>query len=212
MKALLICNGDMPSRNFLMSILGNYDFIACADGGANLAYKLKIQPNFIIGDLDSIEEKVKNFFQKKGSEIILDTDQDSTDIEKSVKFLINRGYTSIDIVSALGDRIDHNLGNLSVLVNFHKKAKLRIIWESGEIFFVTGKFSFEVNKGDVISLVPLGRKAFVSKTLGLKFKLKNENLVFSGKGISNVAVANKVSIYVKQGGVFVIRKIVGLKV
>lgn len=211
MKAILICNGDAPSRDFLMKILENYDSIACADGGANLAYKFKIQPDFIIGDLDSIEERVKNFFQGKGSEIILDTDQDSTDIEKSVKFLINRGYTSIDIVSALGDRIDHNLGNLSVLVNYHRKAKLRIIWEDGEVFFATDKFSFEVNKGDVISLIPLGRKALISKTIGLKFKLKNESLVFSGRGVSNVAVANRVSIYVKRGGVFVIRKVIRQK-
>lgn len=207
MKAILICNGNAPSESFLKKIVKNYNSVACADGGANLAYRFGIQPDFIIGDLDSIEENVKDFFKRKGVEIIYDSDQNSTDIEKAVKFLIHRGYVSIDIISAIGDRLDHNLGNLSVLVNYHGRARLKIIDEKTEVFFATGKFSFKANKGDIISLIPLGRKVFISKTIGLKFKLQNESLTFSGRGVSNVATAKRVLIHVKRGGVFVIRKL-----
>lgn len=205
MKAILICNGNAPSKQFLRKIVRNYDVIACADGGANIAYRFKIRPDFIIGDLDSVDETVLNFFREKGTEIIYDSDQNSTDIEKSVKFLISKGCTSIDIVSAIGTRVDHNLGNLSVLVNYHKKANLKIIDEGSEIFFAAGKFSFVANKGDIISLIPLGRKAFILRTTGLKFKLKNENLTFCGRGVSNVAIGRKVSIHIGKGGVFVFK-------
>ena len=191
----------------MKKILKNYDFIACADGGANIAFKFKIKPNLIIGDLDSIKPKVKRFFIKKGIPIIYDPDQDSTDIEKSVKFLINRGFTRIDIISAIGDRLDHNLGNLSVLVNFHKKARLKIINRSLEILFVADKISFKTNIGDRISLIPFGEKAKGVTTTGLKFKLNNEDLNFSGRGISNIATGKMVSIKIKKGGVFVVRKI-----
>lgn len=211
MKAILICNGNAPAGSFLKKIIKNYDAIACADGGANLAYRFEIQPNFIIGDLDSIEKNVKDFFERKGVEIIHDSDQNSTDIEKSIKFLIRLGYTSVDIISAIGDRIDHNLGNLSVLVNYHRRARLRIIDKGIEILFASGKFLLKVNKGDIISLIPFGKKVFISKTIGLKFKLENESLIFSGRGISNIATANRILIHVKRGGVFVIRKLSTLK-
>lgn len=205
MRAILICNGDAPSKQFLRKLIRNYDVVACADGGANIAYRFGIRPDFIIGDLDSVSENVVNFYQKKGTEVIYDSDQNSTDIEKSVKFLIHKGCTSIDIVSAIGNRIDHNLGNLSVLVNYRKKANLRMVGEGSEIFFATGKFSFRANKGDIISLIPFGRKVFVLKTVGLKFKLKNENLTFSGRGVSNIAIGSKVTIHIGKGGVFVFK-------
>ncbi len=207
MKAILICNGDAPSNKFVKNLLKNYDIIACADGGANLAFKFKILPDFIIGDLDSIKPEVKNFFERKKVKIFQDTDQNSTDIEKSTNFLISRGITHIDIVSAIGgDRIDHTIGNLSVLVNYHGKAKLKIIDEGIEIFFVKGKFSFETERGDFISLIPLCSKAYGVKTKGLKYKLNNETLIFSGRGISNVATGKRVSIEVKRGGIFVFKK------
>lgn len=207
LKSLLICNGNVPKAKFLRSIIKNYDAIACADGGANIAFKFGILPDFIIGDLDSIKQDVKKFFERKNVKIIHDTDQDSTDIEKSVKFLLSRGFTHIDIASAIGDRIDHNLGNLSVLVNFYAKAKLKIIDETMEIFFTKDKITFKTNKGDSISLIPLGLKADGVKTKGLKFKLNNETLIFSGRGVSNVAMGKRVSIEIKRGGLFVIRKI-----
>lgn len=205
MKAILICNGNAPSYKFIKILLKNYDIIACADGGANIAFKFKILPDLIIGDLDSIKPKVKSFFEEKGVEIIQDINQNSTDIEKSIRFLVSRGATHIDIISAIGNRIDHNLGNLSVLVNYHDKARLKMIDEKMEIFFVKGKVSFEAKQGDLISLIPLCAKAFGVKTKGLKYKLNNETLIFSGRGISNIATGKKISIEVKKGGVFVFR-------
>jgi thiamine pyrophosphokinase len=187
-------------------ILKNYDFIACADGGANIAFNFKIEPSLIIGDLDSIKPKVRKFFAKKGIPIIYDPDQNSTDIEKALKFLINQGFKQIDITSAIGDRLDHNLGNLSALVNFHGKAKLRIIDKSMEIFFVTDEISFEANPGDRISILPLGENAEGVSTRGLKFKLDDDVLSFSGRGISNIASGRRVLIKVRKGGLFVFRK------
>ena len=32
-----------------------YDYIICADGGANHLYKMDIIPDYIIGDLDSVK-------------------------------------------------------------------------------------------------------------------------------------------------------------
>jgi thiamine pyrophosphokinase len=91
-------------------------------------------------------------------------------------------------------------------VNFHGKAKLRIIDKSMEIFFVTDEISFEANPGDRISILPLGEKAEGVSTRGLKFKLDDDVLSFSGRGISNIASGRRVLIKVRKGGLFVFRK------
>lgn len=64
-------------------------FIICADGGANRLYdafpdKLSnFLPAVVAGDLDSIRPDVQQHFQKAGSEIVDQSqDQDTTDLQK----------------------------------------------------------------------------------------------------------------------------------
>jgi thiamine pyrophosphokinase len=50
------------------------DILICADGGANRLYELEttresLIPKAIVGDLDSLSEKVKNFYEHKGTYI-----------------------------------------------------------------------------------------------------------------------------------------------
>lgn len=44
--------------------------IYCVDGGANIAYKYGILPHYIIGDLDSIDEKILKYYENKNVNII----------------------------------------------------------------------------------------------------------------------------------------------
>lgn len=68
MKACILLNGKIEDLNFLKKTIDkeNYDYIICADGGANFLYKIKVVPDYILGDLDSVELKVKNYFKEKG--------------------------------------------------------------------------------------------------------------------------------------------------
>ncbi|MCH7973671.1 MAG: thiamine diphosphokinase, partial [Bacteroidetes bacterium] len=55
-KCIIIANGKCPKKSELKYFVEQgYSTIICADGGANSALKLKINPDYIIGDLDSIE-------------------------------------------------------------------------------------------------------------------------------------------------------------
>ena len=61
-SALLICNGEPPSRALARRLVSEVDLIVAADGGADVARRLGIYPHVIIGDLDSITESTKRFF------------------------------------------------------------------------------------------------------------------------------------------------------
>ena len=65
MKSCIILNGKINDYKFIKSIIKNenYDYIICADGGANHAYEMEIIPDFIIGDLDSAKENIVDYYR-----------------------------------------------------------------------------------------------------------------------------------------------------
>jgi len=68
----------------------------CADGGANRLYdwnkkkqdRLYI-PTKIIGDLDSLREETKKYYQENDCQIIRDSNQDNTDLGKCLEYLVS---------------------------------------------------------------------------------------------------------------------------
>ena len=59
MKVCIVLNGSINDYNKTKNIIKNqnYDYIIGADGGCNHLYKMDILPNYVIGDLDSINDK-----------------------------------------------------------------------------------------------------------------------------------------------------------
>lgn len=89
----------------------------CVDGGANRLYewrsvnkKLKTNnnndldefvPDYICGDLDSVETHIIEYYKLKGTKIIRLNNQDLTDFTKTLKFAVNcvnNGETDADLI------------------------------------------------------------------------------------------------------------------
>ena len=61
-KCIIIANGKSPTRRVVEYFFKKgFNTIICADGGANSAKKIGVIPDFIIGDLDSVENKVLKY-------------------------------------------------------------------------------------------------------------------------------------------------------
>ena len=104
-SCIIIANGDSPKRGIIKYLLKNgAESIIAADGGANTSFKLGIVPDFIIGDFDSVKPKVKKYFADK-SELIHIERQDDTDVEKALKFAIEKQYKTVYLLGGTGDRL-----------------------------------------------------------------------------------------------------------
>lgn len=201
--ALIICNGEIPPKKFLLPLLKKKPFILCADGGANKAKIVGITPQCIIGDLDSITEKTKRYFSS--IPIIHLTDQYTTDLEKALNYLVAKGFASATIIGAMGERPDHTLSNFSILVKYHSKIALKFFDERCTVEVVRKKISFKTKVGQQISLVPMGKCSGIV-TKGLKYPLKNESLELGVReGSSNEATKTTVSITVKKGSLLLFK-------
>ncbi|MDD8017983.1 MAG: thiamine diphosphokinase [Bacteroidota bacterium] len=202
-SALVICNGEMPSKKLLLPLLRKKPFIICADGGANKARAFGITPHVIIGDLDSITRQTRHFFSSVP--IIHVADQYSTDLEKALNYLLANRYTSATIVGATGDRPDHALSNFSILLKYHSLLPIQFFDEHCTVEIIKKRIRFTATIGQQISLVPMGKCSGIT-TSGLKYPLKKESLELGVReGSSNEALRTAVTVSVEKGSLLLFK-------
>ncbi len=204
-KAIILANGDAPSNGqvkYLQKV--GYKKIVCADGGANSAKKLNITPDIIIGDLDSITEQNKKYYSNK-SEILEVKRQNDTDVEKVLKYLIRKRYNEVVLLGATGDRLDHTICNLGIVIKFFDKINISIVHEKSFLRAYKNNTDLITIPGETISIYGFDSKTKITSK-GLKYPLKNIALPFGKKeSTSNVALSNKISLKITGGIIFVIR-------
>ncbi|MFH0733701.1 MAG: thiamine diphosphokinase [bacterium] len=205
-KAIIIGNGQKPSK-LVISRLQNNGFtdIVCADGGANNLFKLNIIPKFIIGDLDSIRPDVLDYYSSK-TKVIKVKDQNSTDIEKCLNKLIKLNYSEAVLLSCTGNRLDHSLGNLSIMYKYAESIKTHLVHQKSFLSIFNNKISLDTTPGEIISFFGINPIIKISTT-GLKYNLNNETITFGFReSISNKAMLDKVTLEVTDK-IFLIRDI-----
>lgn len=211
MKVCIVLNGEISNYNKLKNhiLKEDYDYIICADGGANHTYNMKIKPNFIIGDLDSVKEEVRIYY--KNSDVKFEkfpAKKNETDTELCIYLAQKLNATNIDFLGALGGRIDHMIANINLLYYVKMQGIIpRIISDNEEIYIVDNE-EIEIygKKGDVISVIPINGDAKYVTLSNLEYPLENYNMKFYlPLGISNVMIENKCKIKVDEGSLLVIK-------
>ena len=87
----MLVNYELP-RALMERLWFNASLHVCADGAINRLYdtfdsdeeRARFIPEFVRGDLDSVEDKVIDYYRRHGTTIVKDNDQDTTDLEKCI--------------------------------------------------------------------------------------------------------------------------------
>lgn len=204
-KVLLILNGELnlssKNLNYLLKKKSINKIIA-VDGGADKARKLELIPDLIIGDLDSAAEKNLSYFKNKEVKIKkYPIEKNKTDSELAIDYCLEKKYSELYIIAALGGRIDHQLANINLLeyiYNLNLKAK--IISNKSEISLITAKKVFRSKENYRLSLIPQSKKIESLTIKGCKYNLKNKNINRSqSRGVSNLITKKKAKITIKNG-------------
>lgn len=208
MKGLLISGGEKPSKELLLKLCENSDFIICADGGLNYLVDLNILPNILVGDLDSVDEKAKIYIEENSIEVIkLNPEKDESDTEMALKHLIDKGIKEINIISAIGSRMDHTLGNIFILKRLYNiSVNATIINDNNEIIYMETE-SRKIFKDNFkyLSIIPLDEKLIYS-TQGMKYEVSDLELEFgSTQGLSNEIIKKEANIIVNEGSCLIIK-------
>ena len=204
-KAIILANGDSPKKSEILYFQKKgYLKIICADGGANSAQKLGIIPDVIIGDLDSITRQNLKLFSGK-TEVINYTRQNDTDVEKALKYLISEKYKEVILLGATGDRLDHTICNLGIIIKFFNKIKISVLHKKSFLTAHNSDIKLKTIPKEIISIYGFDDKTKVTSK-GLKYPLKNIALPFGKKeSTSNVAMGDEIELKIKNGIMFLIR-------
>ena len=92
------------------------DLLLCADGGLRHALKWGLTPHALIGDFDSMQSAERGVQDSRTEVLRLPAQKDVTDTQACVDYGLARGRDDFWLLGCSGGpRLDHFLGNLSLL-------------------------------------------------------------------------------------------------
>jgi len=208
-RIIIFANGELPDLDKARALLEEGDYIICADGGTRHALALGLQPDLIIGDMDSAEKKQ---LQRLGladvSMELFSHDKNETDLELALDRAVQLNPKQIIIVGALGGRLDHTLANIALLTDL-RLSKFDIRLDDGveEIFFCRDQVNVYGKSGDLVSLIPWGGVVSDVQTTNLKWALKKETLYpDKTRGISNEMTSDTATISIRAGLLLIVHR------
>ena len=176
MKNYLISIGGNSTSNVL-SIESNFEEIIAVDSGIEHLLNLSLNPNTLIGDLDSISKKSLDEVKKNGVKILaFNSNKDQTDFELALNYLEETEKSKVYIIGGESGEIDHLISIFLLIPS--KSFFENIIWLYGDkrIIF-RQKIELNIKKLTKFSIIPLSDLTNLSID-GAEWNLDNKDIQF----------------------------------
>jgi len=210
-KKILIITGGQIEDSFLCTRVKSeqYAMIIAADRGLNIADRLHLPLDYIVGDFDSVSQAI--LIKYKDTKVRIMTyppEKDKTDSQIAIELAIENQATSIDIIGATGTRLDHVVANIHLLMFPLQKLISACIVDSHNKIYLKNK-SFSIKKedqfGDYISLLPFTDQVYGLTLKGFKYPLTHILLTKGNSlGISNEIMEKEAQVEFEDGILLVI--------
>ena len=186
---VILAAGNYPEHEIPLRILQEAETVVCCDSAAERYLAEGNVPTAIVGDGDSLSAELKLQYAHIWQ---MDTEQDTNDLCKAMRFLTRQGIKQFAILGATGKREDHTLGNISLLIDFMRQGlDVQMFTNHGVFIPCQGQRSFQVEIGQQVSIISFGAQGF--KAQGLKYPL--HDFTNWWQGTLNEATETEVTIY-----------------
>ena len=203
-EIVIICDGVFPKNEYPRYLIRTADFIICCDGalrkflrGSMAIFGEERLPDKVVGDMDSLSANLKARY----SHIIVQIDeQEHNDQTKAFRWALENlsDISTITIIGATGQREDHTIGNMSLLMEYARTydleamgIQLQMMTDHGVIFPVTDTMEFDCGIGRQVSIFSPDNSLRI-KSSGLEWK--TDDVVFDNwwKATLNRATQDRV--------------------
>jgi thiamine pyrophosphokinase len=191
--SIIIANGDLPRNDYLLNLLKTATPLICCDGAIDKLITQHIEPQYIIGDCDSMTPNAKARYHDRMN--IIPT-QDINDLTKAVHFAHDKlKLNNLIILGATGLREDHTLANISLLAQYIKLISNICIISDHGIFtaHAAGKTNLATLKGQQLSFFTLNPNTILNCN-ELKWQLINHKFANWFNGTLNQATHNSITV------------------
>lgn len=209
--ALIIANGEECSYSLLSQLLEWIPYVLVLDGAIHRVLERQIRMDAWLGDFDSsLNKEISHELEFAHVEVVHAPDQEKTDLQKGIEFLVQKGFSAVNIIWASGKRVDHALNNLLTLPQYSDQITITVLDDWSKSFILPKSFRKWYPRNTILSLIPIGKVESIS-TQNLLYSLSNENLEMPYRsGSSNQVVSDGwVEINYKSGWLLLIEVLEG---
>ncbi len=213
MKTCLLISGGPLDLSFAKDFLKDrsYDYVVAADAGFSACLELGIRPDLLVGDFDTFgREKIQTYVSNSEYQIdIHKPEKDETDTELAFRRIREAGFTEVDVLGALGGRIDHEISNIHLLVHEMKKGlQINCYDAKNRIYILDSERSCEYNfsknsqYGMYVSFLPITESVKGITLTGFKYPLQDKDISILENPslcVSNEIQEASACIFVREG-------------
>ncbi len=193
--------GAMPVSNLKINI-NDDDMIIAADAGLITTDNLKLTPDYIVGDFDSLK------FVPQGDNIIQHPKmKNETDLILAVDIALEKGYTNFIIYGCLGGRLDQTIASIQTLAYILKNGGTGVLLGQKEsvTLIKNSSVSFTKECKGSVSVFSYSKNCRGVEIEGLLYNLDNAEVTNKFPlGVSNEFKGEKSKISVEDGTLVVI--------
>ena len=184
-RCVIIGGASIGDYGTVSAKLRQDDYMIYCDCGLRHMDGLGAEPDLIVGDFDSYSNP-----EFDTETIVLPCEKDDTDTVFAVKEALRRGFEDFLLIGVVGERLDHTLGNVSILLMLDSEGKVgTIIDDYSEMEIVSDRCEMPYIIDDsyvYFSLINISGTARGVTIRGAKYPLENAEITCEYQyGVSN---------------------------
>ncbi len=193
----IICGA--PCKKFPAERVGG--FVIAADRGLDYALANGITPDIAVGDFDSAQTDVPKDIEC----IRVSPIKDDTDTILAANTAVERGFSKLRFLCALGGRLDHSIANIQMLCHLKKRGiQAELYGDNEECFLLENEQRSIAKFNGYLSVFAVSETAVVSES-GVKYPIDRYTMKNTFPiGVSNEITAPAAVITAHQGLALVI--------
>ena len=202
-RCIIVGGADINNHDFIREALQSDDYVIFCDSGLKHLSSLQVKPSLIVGDFDSHENP-----HLDTETIVLPCEKDDTDTVYAMKEAIKRGFDTFLLIGVVGGRLDHTLGNISMLLYLDSHGcKGTIIDDYSEMEIISSAPAYIEDKYEFFSLLNITGCAKGITIQNAKYPLNDGEITCEYQyGVSNEVLPGKTAIVsVHEGKLLLIK-------
>lgn len=202
-RCVIIGGADIGRYRRIRAHLQRDDFYICCDSGLKHREGLGIAPDLIVGDFDSHANP-----HLPVETLVLPREKDDTDTVFAAKEALARGFRQFLLLGVTGGRLDHTLGNLSLLLMLHAGGVPTVALDDySEMQIVADKPVLVEDRYPFFSLLNISGLARGVTIRNAKYPLLNAEITCEYQyGISNEVLPGRTAeVSVREGRLLLIK-------
>ena len=201
-RALVVLAGAGFDPARLRGEAASAGIVVAADAGAALCLEAGLNPDAVVGDLDSLGEGTRARLDP--AQLARAIDPETNDLEKALAWIALHRPDATEVVLAAGGnvdggRMDHAIANLGPLLR-EPHGRLSMVDGEGRLFALRmGRARLAGLAGRRLSFLSWSLHGVGVSEAGVRYPLEHAHLLLGGRGVSNEITGEEAAVTVHEG-------------